>query len=72
MSGKSNGLYIWSTTGAAGGDVYKDNIAGKRYFGIPIGSIGYDQDGIAAASVFHWTGEAWTDTGQTVAGFFGV
>lgn len=68
MSGKGDGIIIWAGAGAAGGDEYKQ--PNERFSGIPIGTIGFNQDGAATANVYHWNGGAWIDTGQTVAGYY--
>lgn len=70
MSGKGNGIYMWAGAGTTGGDEHiKSN---ERYGGIPIGTIGFNSDGADSGNVYHWNGQSWADTGQTVAGFYGV
>lgn len=70
MSGRGEGIIIWSGAGTTGGDEHIKS--GERFGGIMIGTIGFNNDGIDTANVYIWTGVAWTDTTQIVSGFFGV
>lgn len=53
---------IWSQAGGENGPTLGYN------------AVGFDQNGVSGASVFVYdsANNAWRDTGQTVAGFFGV
>jgi len=70
MAGKGDGIYVWAGAGTDGGDEHKKT--GEKSLGIPIGTIGFNNDGASTANVYIWTGVIWADTTQTVAGFFGV
>lgn len=56
MSGKG-GVYIWSGVGTTGGDAHKQ--PDKTNLGIPIGTLGYNKDGIANSDEYRWNGVAW-------------
>ena len=67
MAGKGSGIYIWAGTGTAGGDTYKE--PGKLYLGIPVGTIGFDQNGASTGNVYFWSGSAWESTGQKIGNY---
>ena len=70
MTGKGSGIYMWAGAGAIGGDMFIT--ADKKFGDIPVGAIGFDSDGATTGAVYHWNGQSWIATGQTVAGFYGV
>lgn len=70
MSGKGNGIIMWAGADATNGNAHIKS--GERNGGIEIGTIGFNQDGAFDGNVYHWNGQSWADTGQTVAGFYGV
>lgn len=70
MAGKGNGIYIWEGADTVNGDILIKS--SEKLGGIPLGTIGFNLDGISTANVYIWTGAAWADTTQVVSGFFGV